>query len=262
VSVPILKLREVTVRFGGIVALSSVDLDVRPGQIHAVIGPNGAGKSTLINLVTGVYAPTSGEITFDGERIERLRAHAIARRGIARTFQNTELFGELSALDNVMVPLGRSLPYGFMEAALHVGRYAAGERSARERARDYLAQVGLADQASTPAAALSFGQQRRLELARALSMQPKLLLVDEPAAGLRAAEIEELNGILSELRSTRGLSILLVDHVMRLVMAISDRVTVLNFGHKIGEGAPEEVRNDPAVLSAYLGGRAANAHAV
>lgn len=256
---PILAIRDVSVRFGGIVALDKVDLEVTAGDIHAVIGPNGAGKSTLINLITGLYAPTSGAIAFAGARIDGRSAHAISRLGIARTFQNTELFGELSTLDNVMVPLGRELGYGFAEAALHLGRYGRGERRARDLALDHLALVGLADEAKTTAAALSFGQQRRVELARALATRPKLLLVDEPAAGLRAAEVDALSTILRDLRSTLGVTILVVDHVMTLVMTISDRISVLNFGNKIAEGTPQEVRMNPEVVSAYLGERAAHA---
>lgn len=256
---PLLSVRDVSVRFGGIVALDHVDLDVAAGDIHAVIGPNGAGKSTLINLVTGLYAPTSGRVAFAGRRVDGRSAHAIARLGMARTFQNTELFGELSALENVMVPIGRDLGYGIAEAGLHLGRYARGERRARDLAQEHLARVGLVDQAGILAAALSFGQQRRLELARALAMRPKLLLVDEPAAGLAAAEVEALATILRDLRAATGLTILVVDHVMTLVMTISDRISVLNFGHKIAEGTPHEVRSNPEVVGAYLGERAAHA---
>jgi branched-chain amino acid transport system ATP-binding protein len=250
---------KITVRFGGIVALDNFSLDVAQGSIHAVIGPNGAGKSTMLNVITGLYTLDGGMVMFDSERIDDQSPHAISRRGIARTFQNTELFGEMSTLDNVMVGLDRYYSYNLAIGMAHGRGYRRSEVAARQEARVLLELVGLASDTEALAAALPFGKQRRLEIARALATRPKLLLLDEPAAGLRAAEVEALNRILLDLRAQQGLTILVIDHVMALVMAISDRVTVLNFGRKIAEGEPDSVRRAPEVIRAYLGEKAAHA---
>ncbi|MCP4618912.1 MAG: ABC transporter ATP-binding protein [Bradyrhizobium sp.] len=255
----LLRIENVSVRFGGLVALDSVTLETASGSIQAVIGPNGAGKSTLLNVITGLYTASGGSILFRGERIDGRTPHAITRRGIARTFQNTELFGEMTALDNVMIGLDRFHAYGGVTAAWQGSRYRQIETSAREEARELLALVGLAGDENEAAATLPFGKQRRLEIARALATRPGLLLLDEPAAGLRAAEIDALNRILLDLRAQRQISILVIDHVMPLVMAISDRITVLNFGRKIAEGTPDAVRRSPDVIAAYLGDKAAHA---
>ena len=255
----LLSIQNVTVRFGGIVALDNVSLDVARGSIQAVIGPNGAGKSTLLNVVTGIYAAAEGTVLFEQERIDGCAAHVIARRGIARTFQNTELFGEMSAIENVIVGLDRHHSYNLVSGMAHGDQYRRSEISARREAQDLLTLVGLSDDSAAAAAALPFGKQRRLEIARALATRPKLLLLDEPAAGLRAAEVESLNLILLNLRAKKRLTILVIDHVMALVMAISDRISVLNFGQKIAEGDPEIVRKAPEVIRAYLGEKAAHA---
>jgi len=255
----LLHVDNITVRFGGIVALDKVSLDVGRGSIQAVIGPNGAGKSTMLNVITGLYAVDGGAVSFEGERIDGRAPHAIGRLGIARTFQNTELFGEMSAIENVMVGLDRHHPYNLAIGMSHGPGYRRSEIAARREAGDLLALVGIADDAAVAAAALPFGKQRRLELARALATRPKVLLLDEPAAGLRAVEIESLNLILLNLRAEQGLTILLVDHVMALVMAISDRISVLNFGRKIAEGNPDTVRKSPEVIRAYLGEKGAHA---
>lgn len=242
-----------TIRFGGLVALDRVSLSVAPGAIHAVIGPNGAGKTTLLNVVTGIYSPTAGRVAFEGKALTGLPLHRIAARGVARTFQNTELFAEMSARDNVRVGLHRHLAYSLAEAVLRLPRYRRVERKAAQRAEELLDLVGLGAQADTSAGDLAFGQQRRLELARALAVVPRLLMLDEPAAGLRAAEVDELSAVLRRLRDDLGLTLVLIDHVMRVVMRLSDRVTVLNYGRCLAEGTPEEIRRDPAVIAAYLG---------
>lgn len=258
-SLPLLAIRDLTVRFGGLVALDSVSLDVKPQSIQAVIGPNGAGKSTLINVATGIYSATSGRVDSEGARIDGLSPHTISRLGIARTFQNTELFGEMSALENVMIGADRHMRGSYLSCAVHGPGYRRAERDTRAEAQRLLELVGLTDDMNAEAAALPFGKQRRLEIARALATRPRLLLLDEPAAGLRAAEIEELNRILLDLRTNLGLTILVIDHVMALVMAISDHIAVLNFGRKIAEGSPHEVRSSPEVIKAYLGEKAAHA---
>jgi branched-chain amino acid transport system ATP-binding protein len=255
----LLHVDNVTVRFGGIVALDNVSLDISRGSIQAVIGPNGAGKSTMLNVITGLYTVDGGTVSFEGEGIDGRAPHKIGRMGIARTFQNTELFGEMSAIENVMVGLDRHHSYNLAIGMAHGPAFRRSETAARREAQDLLALVGIADDAAVAAAALPFGKQRRLELARALATRPKLLLLDEPAAGLRAAEIESLNLILLSLRAEQGLTILLIDHVMALVMAISDRISVLNFGRKIAEGNPDTVRKSSEVIRAYLGEKGAHA---
>jgi branched-chain amino acid transport system ATP-binding protein len=258
-SAPLLSIRDVAVRFGGIVALDGVSLDVAPGSIHAVIGPNGAGKSTLLNAITGLYRPANGEIFFQEKRIDGLAPHLITRMGVARTFQNTELFGDMTAIENVMIGLDRHYAYGLLTGITHAGTFKRAEAEAREAAAKLLDLVGLSGQMTVAASALPFGNQRRLEIARALATQPRLVLLDEPAAGLRETEIDDLNAILLRLCRTQGLTILVIDHVMPLVMTISDRISVLNFGRKIAEGEPEQVRREPEVIKAYLGDRAKHA---
>ncbi len=249
-----LKIESLSIRFGGLVALDEVSIDVVPRTIHAVIGPNGAGKSTLVNLVTGIYAPTTGRVMLDDAMLTGLPPHRIAARGVARTFQNTELFTELSARENVLIGLHRHLGYGMLASTLRLPAFRRAERDAVRRADELLALVGLEGQAGTDAGDLALGQQRRLELARALAVGPRLLLLDEPAAGLRAAEAEDLSAVLLRLRDELGLTLLLIDHVMRVVMGVSERITVLNYGRKLAEGTPDEVRRNPDVIAAYLGG--------
>lgn len=255
---PVLLIDAVTIRFGGVVALNDVSIEVEKGSIHAIIGPNGAGKSTLLNIITGIYRPDTGHVHFLGKQIDSLQPHAISRLKICRTFQNTELFSDMTVLENVLIGMHCRDAYGPIAASLHSPKYIKAEKILKEEARKLLALMGILDQENQRASTLPFGMQRKLEIARALATQPSLLLLDEPAAGLRGVEVEELNTILLKIRDEFGLTILLIDHVMSLVMKVSSRITVLNFGQKIAEGTPEEVRRSPQVIQAYLGERAAN----
>jgi branched-chain amino acid transport system ATP-binding protein len=248
-----LQVERLTIRFGGLLAVDDVRFSVAANCIHSLIGPNGAGKTTLINSITGLCPPSHGSIRFRGQELVGMPPHRIAAAGVGRTFQNIELFPEMTAFENVLVGAHCGARYGSVSAMLRLPRFTAGERLMLQRAEKALEMAGIADEAEKPAASLSFGRQRLLGLARSLAGDPQLLLLDEPAAGLRAGEIEELNRRLKALRDRHGLTILLVDHVMQMVMNISDRVTVLNFGKKIAEGTVAVVRSDPEVQRAYLG---------
>jgi len=243
-------------KFGGLVAVSEVDLSVAEGSIHAIIGPNGAGKTTFFNAITSIVPADSGQIVWRGERIERLSPQKVSAKGIARTFQNIRLFAYMSVLDNVITGTHNHYKSFVWGAVTHNGRYRREEREARERALALLEKVGLAGQKDEYARNLPYGEQRRLEIARALAGGPKLLLLDEPAAGMNNAETLDLDRFIRGLRAG-GLTILLIEHDMKLVMSLADRITVLDHGVKIAEGTAQEIQNDAQVIEAYLGQRRA-----
>lgn len=250
----LLEITGLSKRFGGLVAVSNLDFALRAGEVRGVIGPNGSGKSTLFNLISGVYRPEPGaRIVFDGEEITGKEPHEVARRGIARTFQLLRIFAQMTVLENLLVGHHAHVKYGIGAAVLGLGRVWAEERRLRDEMMDLLAFIGLADYAPMPAGELSIGQRRLLALGRAIAMRPKLLMLDEPAAGLSPVNVDHVLSTVFALKERYGLTLIIIEHILKVVMESCDTVTVLDHGEKIAEGPPEQIKDDHRVIEAYLG---------
>jgi branched-chain amino acid transport system ATP-binding protein len=248
----ILEVESLTLKFGGLTALDDVTFHIDEGEILGLIGPNGAGKTTCFNAVTGVYRPTSGDIRFQGQTLVKMKKHRITQLGIARTFQNIRLFRAMTALENVLVGADAGHSTGLVNALFRLPRHRAEEQQGHDRAMELLRFMGIHKQADELAANLSYGDQRRLEIARAMATEPRLICLDEPAAGFNPAEKRTLMQLIRKVRD-QGYTVLLIEHDMKLVMGVTDRIVVLEFGRKIAEGKPDEIRDNPAVIAAYLG---------
>ncbi|EGK8023187.1 ABC transporter ATP-binding protein [Campylobacter lari] len=249
----ILELKEIHKNFGGVSAIANTSFAIKESEIFGLIGPNGAGKTTLFNIITGNYKPSSGEVFFLGKKIDHLKPHKIVHLGIARTFQNIRLFSSMSVLENVLIGFDKNIKYNIFEAFLHLGRFSKAEKNAKKAAYEILEQLNIAHLADEKATSLSYGQQRKVEIARALATNPKLLLLDEPAAGMNSTESDDLAELIFNIRDNKKISVLLIEHDMKFVNKLCDRVMVLDYGKTIFEGKPNDAVQNPEVISAYLG---------
>jgi branched-chain amino acid transport system ATP-binding protein len=249
----ILEVSGLTMRFGGLLAVNEVGLSVKEKQVVSMIGPNGAGKTTVFNCLTGFYQPTGGSIRLDGEQIEGLPGHKIARKGVVRTFQNVRLFKDMTAVENLLVAQHRHLNTNYLSGLFKTPAFRKSEREAMDFAAHWLERVNLTEFANRPAGTLAYGQQRRLEIARCMMTQPRIIMLDEPAAGLNPKETEDLKALIAYLRESHNVTVLLIEHDMKLVMSISDHIVVINQGTPLANGTPEEIRDNPDVIKAYLG---------
>tara|TARA_R110000868_G_scaffold4192_12_gene26158 strand:+ start:4635 stop:5402 length:768 start_codon:yes stop_codon:yes gene_type:complete len=250
---PLLEVSGLTMRFGGLLAVDGVQLSVQPGQIVSMIGPNGAGKTTVFNCLTGFYKPSGGKIIFDGREIQGLPGFKVARRGMIRTFQHVRLFSEMTVVENLLVAQHQHMNTSMLAGLFKTPGYRRSEREAMERAAYWLERTNLHEFANRPANTMSYGQQRRLEIARCMVTQPKLLMLDEPAAGLNPRETDDLKALIAELRDNHELTVLLIEHDMKLVMSISDQIVVINQGRPLASGTPDQIKQNPDVIKAYLG---------